>query len=533
VLLAPNGKYYIYPTGGNQFYAYSSTDLTNWVNEGVIFDLGPQCSWADRDGWAPSMVYRNNKYYFYYTAEAKIGVAVGNTPTGPFTDLGYALIASDPYVTDIIDPMVFVDDNGQAYLYYGGSNGSRMAIRQLNPDMTSFSGSVLLATPQNYTEAPYMVKRNGTYYLMYSNGPWYNGDYNVQYATSSSPTGPWTYKGQVLASQGNYTGPGHHAVLKMPGCDEYYIIYHRYENGDSSPRKVAIERMYFNPDETIAPIVMTNTGVVARPVNAPCRNGAPAVVSGGVYYLESLAYPGYKFQIVGPGGLYGGIQNTREVLASDWTSNEHRWKLVDAGSGAYYIESTAYAGYRFQIVGPGGLYDGIQNTREVLASNWTSNEHRWKLVDAGSGAYYIESTAYAGYRFQIVGPGGLYGGIQNTREVLASNWTSNEHRWRLVLASAARIAADQPYSEGDQLAAYPNPAGSNVTVRYRLQESGLVSLTLYDAKGQLVQTVYQGKGPADSPQEHNLNAGKLNPGLYLLRLTTPAGSHQQKLLVTH
>jgi beta-xylosidase len=122
------------------------------------------------NGWAPGVVYRNNKYYFYYTAEVKIGVAVGNTPIGPFTDLGYPLIGSDPYTVDIIDAMVFIDDDAQAYIYYGGSNGSQMGIRKLNPDMISFASGAVNATPPNYTEGPYIIKRKGVYYLMYSNG---------------------------------------------------------------------------------------------------------------------------------------------------------------------------------------------------------------------------------------------------------------------------------------------------------------------------------------------------------------------------
>ncbi len=85
-------------------------------------------------------MFRNNQYYFYYTAEAKIGVAVGPSPIGPFTDLGYPLIGSDPFITDIIDPAVFVDNDGQAYIYYGGSAQSKMVIRKLASNMTSFIG---------------------------------------------------------------------------------------------------------------------------------------------------------------------------------------------------------------------------------------------------------------------------------------------------------------------------------------------------------------------------------------------------------
>ncbi|HYG39495.1 MAG TPA: family 43 glycosylhydrolase, partial [Cytophagales bacterium] len=226
-----NGRYYIYPTAvsNNQFRAYSSADLTNWIDEGVIFDLGPQCSWANGNGWAPAMVYRNGQYYFYYTAETKIGVAVGSTPIGPFVDKGSPLIGTDPHTDDIIDPYVFIDTNGQAYIYYGGSGKSKMVVRTLNADMVSV-GSPMLLTPPNYTEGPCIIKRGNTYHLTYSNGAWYNDTYNVQYCTSNSPLGPWTYKGSILTSNGPFTGPGHHSIVQKPGCDEYYAAYHRYEN---------------------------------------------------------------------------------------------------------------------------------------------------------------------------------------------------------------------------------------------------------------------------------------------------------------
>jgi hypothetical protein len=283
-----NNKYYIYPTAaaGKQFHAYSSNDLTNWKDEGVIFDIGPQCSWADNNGWAPGVAYRNNKYYIYYTAEVKIGVAVGDSPAGPFTDLGTPLIATDPFTDDIIDAMVFTDDDGQAYIYYGGSGKSKLAVRKLNPDMVTLSSASTNITPQNYTEGPYMVKRKGIYYMMYSNGYWGNDSYNVQYSTSTSPMGPWTYRGVVLSSNSEDKGPGHHSVIKMGDCDEYYIVYHRYENASSGDRKIAIDHMYFNANDLIEPINMTNYGVKPRTPDNSCASLPVApIVSGGIYKL--------------------------------------------------------------------------------------------------------------------------------------------------------------------------------------------------------------------------------------------------------
>lgn len=258
-----NSRYYLYPTGGVEFKAWSSTDLTNWAKEGVIFDLSTQCSWAKFDGWAPHVVCRNSRYYFYYAAEAKIGVAVGNTPIGPFTDIGHPLIGTDPYIEDIIDPAVFVDADGQAYIYYGGSAQSKMVIRKLATDMVSFIGEPILSTPLHYTEAPHMLKRGDTYYLSYSNGSWTNSTYNIRYVTSKSPVGPWDYKGIILGSAGQFSGNGHASIIKRPGTnDEYYIAYHRYQNGDYKTRRVAIDKVHFK-EGYIQKIIPTWEGVPA------------------------------------------------------------------------------------------------------------------------------------------------------------------------------------------------------------------------------------------------------------------------------
>lgn len=281
-------KYYIYTTAtyGTQFHAYSSIDLTNWKDEGVIMDLYPDSPWAQNNGWAPAVVFRNSKYYFYYTAEAKIGVAVGDTPIGPFKDTNDTpLIATDPKMTDIIDAMVFTDDDGKNYIYYGGSGQSKLSVRTLGADMVSVSEPTDI-TPPNYTEGPFMVKRNGIYYMMYSNGYWGNDSYNVRYSTSNSPTGPWTYQGIILSSNSEDKGPGHHSVLKMGDCDEYYIVYHRYENASSGDRKIAIDHMYFNAAGLIEPINMTNYGVKPRTPDNSCASLPVApIVSGGTYKL--------------------------------------------------------------------------------------------------------------------------------------------------------------------------------------------------------------------------------------------------------
>lgn len=364
-----NNKYYIYTTAiyGTQFHAYSSTNLTNWIDEGLIFDLFPDSPWSQYNGWAPAVVFRNNKYYFYYTAETKIGVAVGNTPIGPFTDIGAPLIATDPYTDDIIDANVFVDDDGQAYIYYGGSGKSRMVVRKLNADMVSLATGPTDITPQNYTEGPYMVKRKGIYYMMYSNGAWYNDTYNVQYSTSNSPMGPWTYRGKVLSSNAEDKGPGHHGVLKMGNCDEYYIIYHRYENGTSGDRKIAIDRMYFNSNDLIEPVNMTNYGVPARVPDQSCPT--QSIVSGGIYKLT-----------------HKGTTQCLDVYNNGSQSGTNVQQSADNGNDAqrWIVTLEADGFYKLTHKGTNQCLDVVNNsnaqgTNVQQATDNNSDAQRWKI----------------------------------------------------------------------------------------------------------------------------------------------------------
>ncbi|MFC5006455.1 family 43 glycosylhydrolase [Dactylosporangium cerinum] len=277
-----NGAYYVYTTAsggstdapGRYFHAWRSTDLTNWVDAGVVLDRAT-VTWASTDTrtWAPDMVYRNGKYYFYTAIATSVSVSVCDSPVGPCRDKGTPLVQGKLYNgIEAIDPMVFVDDDGQAYLYFGGSaGGGTMGIFRLNADMISVNGAVTVQRPQNFTEAPFVFKRAGRYYLQYSNGSYANNTYNVQYSTGPGPLGPWTYGGQILSAAGAYNGPGHNGLLQYPGTDDWYLVYHRYQNANYSTRYTALDRMYFNADGSIQRVTMTSAGVEARP--APAAGG--------------------------------------------------------------------------------------------------------------------------------------------------------------------------------------------------------------------------------------------------------------------
>ncbi|MET8150873.1 family 43 glycosylhydrolase [Actinoplanes sp. NPDC049668] len=262
-----NGRYYLYPTtdgyngwSGTRFKAFSSTDLTSWTDHGTILDVGPSVSWASSRAWAPTIAARNGRYYFYFCADTNIGVATATSPAGPFTDaLGRPLVAAGFRSGQMIDPHVFTDDSGQSYLYWG--NGYAYAV-PLNADMTSFDATqVRQFSLPNFREGLFMIKRNGVYYLSYSVDDTGSENYHVEYATGTSPLGPWTHRGTILSKNLSLgiKGPGHHSIVQAPGSDTWHIAYHRFAipAGNGTNREVTIDPLRFNADGTIAPVTPT------------------------------------------------------------------------------------------------------------------------------------------------------------------------------------------------------------------------------------------------------------------------------------
>ena len=279
-------RYWIYPTYSAAyedqvfFDAFSSPDLVHWTKHPLILDTA-RVAWADSAMWAPSAIEKDGRYYFFFGANdiqsneelGGIGVAVADQPEGPFEDhLGRPLISQFHHGAQPIDQFVFRDGDAY-YLFYGG--WGHVNVAQLSDDFTGFvpfeDGSLFREiTPEGYVEGPFMLKRGGRYYFMWSEGSWGGDDYRVAYAIADSPLGPFERIGTILEQDPAIaTGAGHHSVIQVPDTDEWYIVYHRrpIPNEDRDHRVTAIDRMYFNDDGTIQPVHMTDEGVAARPID--------------------------------------------------------------------------------------------------------------------------------------------------------------------------------------------------------------------------------------------------------------------------
>jgi len=269
-----DGTFYIYPTtdgvadwGATSFSVFASTNLVHWTNQGVVLNVATDLKWATGHAWAPSIARVRDTYYYYFTADNQIGVATGKSPTGPFKDaLGKPLVSSSQYGVNSIDPNVFIDDDGSAYLSFGNS-GLRLA--KLNADMVSFSGPPTDITPAEASgiviEGSAMFKRKGTYYLQWSEGDTRLPTYRVAYARAQSPLGPFTRLAVILEQDTTIgvLGPGGSTVLAIPSRDEYYIAYHRFKipGGDGTHRETCIDRLYFASDGAIVPVKPTLEGL--------------------------------------------------------------------------------------------------------------------------------------------------------------------------------------------------------------------------------------------------------------------------------
>lgn len=266
-----DGRLYVYashdiaPPRGcdlmDKYHVFSTDDMIHWKDHGEILNAS-QVSWGRPEGgfmWAPDCMYRNGTYYFYYPHPSgewqttwKIGVATSKKPASDFTDQGYI-----PGVGGfaMIDPCVFLDDDNQAYLYYGG--GAKCQGGKLKDNMMEIDGEMVdMKGLSDFHEATWVFKRKGIYYLTYADNN--SGQNQLRYAISKNPLGPWEYKGIYLTPTGCDTSHG--SVVNFKG--QWYAFYHNvFLSNQGNLRSVCVDKLYFNQDGTIKIVVQTGNSI--------------------------------------------------------------------------------------------------------------------------------------------------------------------------------------------------------------------------------------------------------------------------------
>jgi arabinoxylan arabinofuranohydrolase len=324
--LVYNGRVYLYASNDDEnsmdkksgyimksIVCVSSSDMKNWTDHGVVFQVPRDATWANRS-WAPGVTSRNGQVFLYFgNGGSGIGVVSGTSPIGPFKDpIGKALISTQtPGVMPaenmwLFDPMTFIDDDGQAYMYFGGNGESNVRVIKLNNDMISVNGAATSITAPAFFEASWMHKRNGIYYFSYSSNP--RAQMRIDYMMSKSPTSGFTYAGVVAAQPPNNNNNNHQGIFEFKG--QWYHTYHNrkvaYALGIPTEfkRNLAIENLNYKPDGSIEQVTYTSNGIVqVESINPYQRVEAETMA----------AQKGVKTEICSNGGM-----NVTGIKNGDW-----------------------------------------------------------------------------------------------------------------------------------------------------------------------------------------------------------------------
>lgn len=274
VIVEHEGQYYIYatkdPWGGDDLAVFVTRDFVSWEEESINWPTKAACTSAtSRDAmvWAPDVVKgKDGRFYMYVSVGSEIWAGESDHPLGPWTNMlpdNRPLVKADAFGEAVhnIDANCFIDDDGRIYLYWGSGwnwvNGRCMAV-ELAGDMHTFVNEPRDITPPNFFEGAFMIKRNGQYHLMYSNGVAINETYHIRYSTSDTPYGPWTegpHSPLALTSpEDSVFGPGHHSVFRHKNQD--YILYHQLAPQDEEYvlRQLYIDSLNYDDGGNMLPL---------------------------------------------------------------------------------------------------------------------------------------------------------------------------------------------------------------------------------------------------------------------------------------
>ncbi|AXY74118.1 alpha-N-arabinofuranosidase [Paraflavitalea soli] len=317
-ILATQGKGRVGWFCMEDYHVFSSANLTDWTDHGMIVTQN-KVPWVRPDSysmWAPDCIYRNGKYYFYFPTAAKdttaygrgfaIGVAIADKPTGPFV----------PESTPInkvhgIDPNVFIDKDGQAYLYWSQGN---IYGAKLKENMTELDGEVKVLGElpgKGLKEGPYLFERKGIYYLTYPHVE--NKTERLEYAISDNPLGPFKVTGVIMDESATGCWTNHQSVIEFK--DQWYLFYHHndYSPAFDKARSIRVDSLSFNADGTIRKVKPTLRGVGLTDAGAAIQVDRYSSISDkdlSVAFLDTLQkFNGWKVILEAPGAWvqYNGV----------------------------------------------------------------------------------------------------------------------------------------------------------------------------------------------------------------------------------
>jgi hypothetical protein len=469
-------KMYVYPSHDKDnangfdmrdYHVFSSSNLSTWEDHGVVLDVD-DVPWAKEYMWAPDCAYKDSTYYFYFPArnlvgDFQIGVATSKSPSGPFTPEAEPITGSFS-----VDPAVFIDDDGQAYMYFGGDgNGGQTTpwVAKLDTTMKQFSEAPQALTGISYWfEACWMNKINGIYYLSYSTGtkhPSYKASSAIAYATSTNPMGPFTYKGIV---NGYVTGwTNHSSIVEYKG--QTYFFYHNADlsGGDMRRRSLAAEYLHFNNDGSIRQVIQTGQGIGSY--DGLARIEAENYSETGGVLKKECSEGGFQVSM-----------NPGDSLV---------FNNVDFGDN-----ETTVLNVRVTSINTDGIIDIHAKTGELLGSVQllsTGSFGDWKTFTNQIQSLHGKKDIYLKY-------------VATDSEPILLNWLD------FTDLATSGINLNKNRSE---LHFYPNPADDVVNLNLPNMTQN-VNIRMFDSVGRLIQV--------DQPVNGSLNIAHLYSGIYYLSI---------------
>ncbi|PPG17155.1 hydrolase [Rathayibacter sp. AY1E8] len=462
--------YYLYATsdgfagwGGKTFYAWSSKNLIDWTRSEQPFltldGANGNVPWATGNAWAPTIIEKNGKYYFYFSGENSslnrktIGVAVSDSPMGPFTAQPTAMITNGESVRSgqAIDPAAFTDPKtGKSYLFWG--NGDPL-YGELSDDMLSIKTGTIkkISGLTDFREGAFLNYRDGLYHLTYSIDDTGSENYKVGYATSTSVDGPWTYRGVVLekdTSQG-ILATGHNSIVNVPGTDDWYIAYHRFAipGGDGQHRETTIDRVTFDKTTGLMQkVVPTLTSVAAQTIvdTAPLAASITGKATVGSTLTASASSPwtatGFQWKRGGT-AISGATASSYTLTAADRGATI---SVAVTAAKPQWTPATASAS-----VGP------VTDSAPAIAVTTTSTTRcaAGKIVVTATAtnpnafaAKIVIGTTWGSKSFADVAPGATVSAAFTTRATSVTDGSATATATAFISGKPATASATAPYS---------------------------------------------------------------------------------------
>jgi arabinoxylan arabinofuranohydrolase len=513
-----DGRLYVYPSHDieppqgcdlmDKYHVFSTDDMINWTDHGEILGAA-DVDWGREEGgfmWAPDCAYKNGMYYFYFPHPSgsgdqwnstwKIGVATSTEPASNFEVQGYI-----EGLKSMIDPTVFVDDDGQAYLYYGG--GGVCEAGKLKDNMVEIDGAVKTMTGLvDFHEGSWVHKYNGMYYLSYADNNPVGGN-QLRYAVSNNPLGPWTYKGVYIQPTGSPTNHG--SIVEYKG--QWYAFYHNsLLSGHPWLRSICVDPLFYNADGSIQIIEQSR------------EHGTP-------YAEHPAAIPGtIEVEDYDQGG------QGRSYSDSEKTNNGNAYRMSEGVD----VEMNSPGNYNVGWTNGGEWLEytvsisetSLYTIKTIAASPNTNSKIRFKLDgnDITNSIIIPNTGGWQSYR-EISAPGvNLEAG---THILQLFEETGGFNLDKIIIEKEELVTSVTDDQSHSLFNIYPNPAATQVTIEFARQTSSITQASVFDLTGRLIKTFINNQNEKRFP----LNISSLNPGSYILTIYSRNTIQSQKLFI--